>query len=1181
MKKIVLCSIYCLLIINGYSQNNNSFWEDAKPANMRNQTDTRWITPQKYRTLQLDKIGFEEVLLSAPNPNSRNKEALTIAIPMPDGSSQRFAINTTPTLHPELAAKYPAIQTYSGKGLSDPTATIHLDMTPQGFHGMILSPNGTVFIDPYYSNRDDFYIAYYKKDFVPTDIPSLSCEVRTGNATDNLVQDESIKKEKTVQLGQARMATINMRTYRIAIGTNGPYTAFHGGTVQSGLAAVTTAINRVKGVYEDELAVSFQLVADNDKVIFTNANDPYSNNSNSLNENTGVLNNAIGNANYDIGHVFTTGSGGLAGLGVICSSQKAEGTTGLDQPTGDPFHIDFVAHEIGHQFGGNHTFNGDSGSCSGGNRNGSTAYEPGSGSTIQAYAGICGNDNLQNNSDPYFHLVSLNEMRAHVTQESGANCGTLGSQNNTTPVANANAENINEKSIPANTPFELTGSATDANGDNLTYNWEQWNLGAQSDIDSPASGAPLFRSFEPTTNPTRIFPKLENVLSNVLVSKGEIIPSGNRTLNFQFIARDDNTAGGFGADMIELTVVGGTGPFKINSPNTATTLSGTTTVTWDVAGTNNSPINCSQVDIFLSVDGGQTFPQQVANDINNNGSASITLPNINSTTARLKIKCADNVFLDINDANFTITPSGNDPCTITDLAAGTTSACNSTTNTYTQEITVTYSDAPTTGNLVVNNQSFAITSSPQTITLTNLNSDGNMVNVTANFSTNTVCSRTENNLFQAPSSCAPICGITNIAAGTQTACNASNNTYTQEVTVTYVNPPSTGNLVVNNQTFTISSSPQTVTLTNLTADGNMVNIIASFSANSACTLTNNNLFTASASCVVNECQDYAASDVPKNIPSEGNISSTINITQSGTVKSVSIKNLKGAHDSFDDLDISLTSPDGTTVLLISEAFLDSGSSFDFNIADGGSDPFFDIENGNTYAPSSSLSAFMDKSATGNWSLTIQDFFGFGSGSLTGWTLELCIETSNTTDPCSITTLPVNDNPIPTGTYVSGGTITSTGTVANNTTVAFKAPTSITLSAGFTAATGSSFTAQIENCVSSFGSESIATANKITPPAITKNIDKKALPLSQTNLEVYPNPFKNQTQINYHLSSPTHLSIQLMDINGRLIQQVLPISFQSSGSYQLGLQASDLNTGVYFLQLQTNDGVLTKKLIIQR
>jgi hypothetical protein len=374
-----------------------------------------------------------------------------------------------------------------------------------------------------------------------------------------------------------------------------------------------------------------------------------------LTQNQNNIDLVIGSANYDIGHVFSTGGGGVAGLGVVCrAGQKARGVTGLPQPIGDPFYVDYVAHEMGHQYGANHTFNGSEGACSGTNRNPSTAYEPGSGATIMAYAGICGSQNLQNLSDDYFHGISIDEMVAYTTLGSGSTCPVVTNTGNDAPTVSIPAGGF---SIPINTPFSLTGSAVDPNGDVLTYCWEEFDLGAAGHPNSPSGNAPIFRSFDPVSSTTRTFPRLTNIINNSQTI-GEIMPGYSRTLTFRLTARD-NRAGGGGvgkSSNISFSVTNTAGPFLVTSPNTSVTWPGlsTQTVTWSVANTNISPVNCASVNILLSTDGGQTFPFVLVSGTPNDGSQDVVLPDNQTTTARVKIEAADNIFFDMSNVNFII-----------------------------------------------------------------------------------------------------------------------------------------------------------------------------------------------------------------------------------------------------------------------------------------------------------------------------------------------------------------------------------------------------------------------------------------------------------------------------------------------------------------------------------------------
>jgi hypothetical protein len=628
-------------------------WTDIAEAAIT-ATGPREIVPQRYRTAALDLTGLEQFLVQVPFERTPAAEATQaiLRLPMPDGTTGRFEVVEAPIMAPALAARYPQIKTFRGQGIDDPAASLRFDLTPHGFHAMVLAPTGAVYIDPH--NRGDVthYVSYYKRDFVPSAerLASFACQVE---------DPENIAAElrQIIDASSQQSWGTELRTYRTVVAATGEYTTYHGGTVALGMAAIVTAMNRVNGVYERDIACTMQLVPDNDLVVYTNpATDPYTNHDGyaMLGQNQSNLDAVIGTANYDLGHVFSTGGGGIAWLGATCrASYKARGVTGLSNPIGDPFYIDYVAHEMGHQYGANHTFNGNSGACTGGNRHGPTAYEPGSASTIMGYAGICSGQNIQWNSDDYFHVASFDEMVAYIAFSSGGLCGTVTPTGNDAPIVDAGAGGF---AIPKQTPFALTGSATDPNSDPMTYCWEEFDLGPAGHPNTPVGNAPIFRTFDPVTTPTRIFPKLTDILSGSQ-TLGEILPTYNRNLTFRLTVRD-NQSGGGGVDYDEMAfaVDASAGPFEITAPNTAVTWPGGSqqTVTWDVANTDNANVNCQSVDILLSLNGGYNFTETLATGEPNDGAAVVTLPNVETTTARIRVEAADNVFLDINDANFAI-----------------------------------------------------------------------------------------------------------------------------------------------------------------------------------------------------------------------------------------------------------------------------------------------------------------------------------------------------------------------------------------------------------------------------------------------------------------------------------------------------------------------------------------------
>lgn len=627
-----------------FAQKINLNWNIVQELSFTVKGEVR-IIPEKFQTVKTNFNNLKSFLSSAPfeSPDMNLKTQMIIELPNPDGNLSKFYVYEYSMMEPGLARQFPEIKTYTIKGIDDPYATGKLDYTMHGFHAMVLSPNGDFYIDPYSTKETEIYISYYKRDLknkIPFDCETPAVEIRKNIITENDVTGEQL------------------RNYLLACAATGEYTAYHGGTVALGQAAIVTAINRVNGVYERDMSVRMTLVANNTSIVYTNsATDPYTNNNGvtMLGQNQSNLDAVIGNANYHIGHVFSTGGGGVAGLGVVClAGNKARGVTGSPAPIGDPFYIDYVAHEMGHQYGGNHSFNGVIGSCSGGNRNASTAWEPGSASTIMGYAGICGADDLQPNSDAYFHSGNMSEIISYTQSGNGNSCPTTTNTGNTPPSVTVPSGGF---TIPISTPFQLTGSATDLNNPGtLTYCWEEFDLGPAGSPNSPSGNAPIFRSFSPVTSPTRIFPKLSDVLNNTQTF-GEILPTYTRSLSFRLTVRDNNAgAGGSSYGLVSFSVNSGAGPFTVTSPNTNVNWNSSIpqTVTWNVANTTASPVSCANVKILLSTDGGNTFPTTLLASTPNDGSQSVTLPGVNTTTARIRIEAVGNIFFDLSNTNFQI-----------------------------------------------------------------------------------------------------------------------------------------------------------------------------------------------------------------------------------------------------------------------------------------------------------------------------------------------------------------------------------------------------------------------------------------------------------------------------------------------------------------------------------------------
>ncbi|WP_160137727.1 reprolysin-like metallopeptidase [Chryseobacterium sp. c4a] len=631
------------------------------------------------KLFSLNINGLKNALAKAPKRLAAGeKSEIIISFPNSDGKMENFKVKENSNFTPELAAKYPDIKSYIGQGLEDPNSTVYFSVSPLGLSSMeIYGDKSAVFIEPYAKDLSTYVV--YKKSDKKDDLNKFECTVI------------DVAKKGTSNAGLAARPNADdakLRTFRLALSCTGEYTAYFGGTKAQALAAMNNTMTRVNGVFEKDFAARMVLIPNNDAVIYTNAStDPYSAASGMSSWNSqlqSTLTSIIGEANYDIGHLFgATGGGGNAGcIGCICTNgSKGSGYTSPADaiPSGDNFDIDYVAHEMGHQFGGNHTFSMN-------NEGTGANMEPGSGSTIMGYAGITSQD-VQPHSDAFFHAISIQQITNNIKAKT---CSVNTNTGNTIPTANAGLD----YTIPKGTPFVLTGSGTDADGDSLTYIWEQMDnasssqTGASSAASATKASGPNFRSWTPTTIPTRYFPRMASILAGATTTAGseitvEALSSVARTLNFRFTVRD-NRAGGSGnnSDDAVITVNSTAGPFAVTSQNSATTYTGgsSQTVTWDVAGTTANGVNTANVDILWSTDSGNTWTILLS-ATPNDGSQAVTIPNVSTTTGRIMVKGSNHIFFDVNNANISVNAGSGTPDTVAPTAP--TLAASGTTSTST------------------------------------------------------------------------------------------------------------------------------------------------------------------------------------------------------------------------------------------------------------------------------------------------------------------------------------------------------------------------------------------------------------------------------------------------------------------------------------------------------------------
>ncbi|WP_196892358.1 thrombospondin type 3 repeat-containing protein [Aureivirga marina] len=988
-KNYTLLILFCFSFFTLFSQNSR-LWTENTNFNNKKELITNDI-PTYSKVYSLKTSTLFSKLENAPERSFISSKTSNVIIEFPniDGSLTPYRIEEASVMSDELQSKYPEIRSYIGYSLRNNSEVIRFSLSPQkGLSLTVFSTKGKSRFIECIDTENEIY-AVYERNGTATIQNKLTC------LTDDFSNVAAKVQNNSNFFNKADDKTL--RTFRLAMSVTGEYTNYHGGTKASALAAINETMTRVNGIYERDFAINMVLIDNTDDVIFTNAStDPYASNDNNYNSDLqSTLTSYIGEANYDIGHLMSAiGNNGNAGcIGCVCvDNQKGSGFTTSTVPEGDNFDVDFVAHEMGHQFGANHTH------THGWNENTGAQSEPGSGSTIMGYAGITGSTDVQPHSDDYFHHFNVTQVTNYVKSTS---CQTETPISNNPPSADAGFD----YTIPKSTAYILSGEGTDSDAsDVLTYCWEQNDVAPASYFGSfpsaTGTSGPTYRSLSPTEDNRRFLPKRETVFSNSLSTQWEVTPSVGRTLNFALTVRDNASgAGQNDIDYMKVTVDGNSGPFKVTSQNSSENWNGGSqqTITWDVAGTNSGSVNESNVNILFTTDNGITT-EELALNVPNDGEHTITAPNVGTSNGRIIVEASNNIFYAVNTQPITILFVDNFQMNFDSMETNVCASDGSTTINFTYN---TFGSFTETTFFSVTGLPSGITASfsPSTasadntnvqLTLTGLSSsnageydieiigDSPSVTKTYDYSLNILLDQISGNVnLTTPANNASGVEL-NSTFSWQALANATN--YLVEVA---------SDASFNNIVFSGSTSETSIEVSGMSTSSTYYWRVKPSSPCADGNYSNANMFETTN----NFCENFGSSDVPLTISStvSETVISTLTVDENMTITDVNV-NINITHTYVEDLDIKLIAPDGTEIIL-TEDNGGSGDNYSNTVFDddattpitAGTAPFT-----GTYSPQGSLATFNGLNANGEWKLSVFDDFGSeDGGEIVSWSLDIC------------------------------------------------------------------------------------------------------------------------------------------------------------------------------------------------